>query len=714
MYLKYIQIVNYKNLPCAKFEFRKGANTIIGENDAGKSNAMTALRILLDSNFYYNNKRLKESDFSDSLGDWKGHWIIISAFFDAITPDDKANEICAELTPNSENADFLKSYIRCEGYDYGVVTLFIRPIKSIRKALAAAANKEEFDQIRAKIKLSDYEFYYTSRAQTDFTDSSIYNAIVGDLSAGTYCDPDNTDASILGNRIDILNVWQHISLTFIDALRDVESELRKPKNPIKRIFDVIESDLAETSIEDIKSKIHELNLSIASIGQVADIGGKINHKLQDIVGLVYSPEITIESKLKEDIVSIAKHLSVSPKNQEDIELLGLGHLNILFIALKLVEFEYNRNHEILNIMIIEEPEAHIHTHIQRALFDNLKVSSEYTQVIMTTHSTHLSEVSAIDNINIIKPNSGSSVIMRPTNMLDKFGAEKLALKDITLSTCLERYLDAKRTVLLFSKGVLLVEGDGEELLLPTLVKKALGISLDEIGIGLINVGNVGFENVACIFSPERLQRHCAIITDLDTCVPGADKSKSTAEELGKSRKEKLDRLFGENPWVAQYYAPHTLEVDFAENESNRAYIKKIIKLHYTQETTIASHTSNLDDSLDKRYDSVLTIATGIGKGWYATMLASIVDHNVVIPDYLLCAIVFASQEVITPAILRRMAINILEHYDAGTPQALLKQEFITADNSTLLDQAINHFFELMPDSTYCWFISKRRSMGFDA
>ena len=53
MYLKYFQIVNYKNYKNARFEFGKGANTIIGENDSGKSNAVTALRILLDDGFYY-------------------------------------------------------------------------------------------------------------------------------------------------------------------------------------------------------------------------------------------------------------------------------------------------------------------------------------------------------------------------------------------------------------------------------------------------------------------------------------------------------------------------------------------------------------------------------------------------------------------------------------------------------------------------------------
>lgn len=135
MYLKYVQIVNYKNLRKARFEFGKGANTVIGENDSGKSNAMTAMRILLDDDYFYNTKRLKESDFSESLGDWRGHWIIISAFFDQITDEDQQSEVCTQISPEVEDEDFLKSFIRCEGNNYGVVTLFIRPNKKQRKAL---------------------------------------------------------------------------------------------------------------------------------------------------------------------------------------------------------------------------------------------------------------------------------------------------------------------------------------------------------------------------------------------------------------------------------------------------------------------------------------------------------------------------------------------------------------------------------------------------
>ena len=319
MYLKYVQIINYKNLKNIRFEFSKGANTIIGENDSGKSNALTAIRILLDDNYYYNTKRLKETDFSYSLGDWKGHWIIISAFFDEISNEDKYNEFCAEITPEQENIDFLKSYIRCTDKDFGTVSLFIRPCRTKRIELAEAAQNGTFESVRSQIKLSDYEFYYTARSQADFTNENIYKSIVGDIFAGQYVNPEDDDQSVLGCKIDIMNVWQHISTVFIDALRDVESELRKPKNPIRQIIDTIEGDIKENDIADIKKKISELNAKISNIPQVSDIGKQVNRKLLEMIGAIYSPEIKLESRLKEDFATLARYLTISPSNQADAD-----------------------------------------------------------------------------------------------------------------------------------------------------------------------------------------------------------------------------------------------------------------------------------------------------------------------------------------------------------------------------------------------------------
>ena len=93
----------------------------------------------------------------------------------------------------------------------------------------------------------------------------MYKNIVGDFDQGKYVNPENEDARVLGTKIDILSVWQHISVVFIDALRDAESELKKPKNPVRRAFDSIQSEIHNDDKNTIKTKIRELNDTISSI-----------------------------------------------------------------------------------------------------------------------------------------------------------------------------------------------------------------------------------------------------------------------------------------------------------------------------------------------------------------------------------------------------------------------------------------------------------------
>lgn len=700
MFLKYLQIVNYKNLRSARFSFVEGVNTVIGENDSGKSNAMTALRILLDDTYYYNTKRLKENDFSDSLGNWKGHWIILSAVFGKITSEDKETEVCAGIVPENENEEFLKSYIKSGEDDIGVISLFIRPQKQVRKKLSEITDIAEFEEERKKIKISDYEFYYTSRAQTDFTDKDIYTKIVGDLEKGQCSDPDEDDDRILGCKLNIADVQDHISVVFIDALRDAASELGKPKNPIRRIIESVESLIKESELNTIKSEIVQLNKSISEVEQVELVGQKINEKLLDMIGMVYSPEIILQSRLKDDINSLSRYLFMKPSKQNDIDSLGLGHLNMIYMALKIVEYEVNRTRELINIMIIEEPEAHIHTHIQRTLFDKLKVTKDYTQIITTTHSTHLAEVSEVKNINILKSIGSNSISMQPSQGLDEFGKKNLQLKNLKLSDCIERYLDSKRSVLLFSKGVVLVEGDGEEILIPNLIKNALGVSLDEMGIGLVNVGSVSFEYIASLFSEERIKRTCAIVTDEDIQMVETDSKlyKAEAEKRGKSRKKKLADLYGTNPWVESFFAPHTLEVDFAlaNARANSDYISEVVELNYVDTNTIKRHKENLKQGTDAACaNTVLTLTRDIGKGWYATTLSNYIDIAVAVPQYILGAIAFASKEVISIDIVFKMIEYSLSGYDEKEALALKEErkEFIKKFRERYKDDVVAKFLE---------------------
>lgn len=208
----------------------------------------------------------------------------------------------------------------------------------------------------------------------------------------------------------------------------------------------------------------------------------------------------------------------------------------------------------------------------------------------------------------------------------------------------------------------MVEGDAEEIMLPNLIKTAFGVSLDELGIGVINIGSVSFEYIASIFDDLRIQRHCAIVTDSDTYLENASKSSKDAEVLGLSRKEKLDGLFNENKWVKSFYSKYTFEVDFAEHETNRNYIEKIINEHFSYEKTIEKHINELNGTDSERYDSVLTIAKEIGKGWYSVLLSKIIDNNVIIPDYLLDAVAYSCQDIINKQIIEKISIYVLQNF----------------------------------------------------
>ncbi|HAP8867116.1 TPA: AAA family ATPase, partial [Enterococcus faecium] len=597
MFISTLQIRNFRNYESEIFRFDNETNTIIGENDSGKTNALTALRILLDDSYYYSSKTLKESDFFHGIQNgWQGHWIIISATFEGISEEEFDNEICASISLNSESQTILEELISNADKGVGSISLFIRPNKAIRKQLfdiSTELDSHQFNEFRNSIRLSDYEFYYTSKSNLNFCINENYDKLVGRLNDNIASNPEEDDEALLGSRIDMSDIFKHISVVYVDALRDVLREMKNNRNPVKRIMETIESKISSDNVESLKTIIQQLNETITSVPEIRKIGENINRQLNSIIGSVYSPNLLLSSTMSDDMGSLAKFLSMKPEQNIDLDLLGLGHLNMIYLALKIVEFEACRSRELLNIMLIEEPEAHIHHHIQKTLFEGLNLQKNYTQILMTTHSVHLAEVSEISRMNVLKSFNGKSIVMNPANNLNSFAKEKLKKNNLNLINAVERYLDVKRNGLLFSKGVILVEGDAEEILIPQIVKKLFGINLDELGIGLINVGSTSFEYIASLFDDDRIQRKCAIVTDLDEqAIPSEHRLyKSTAQEKGQARKEKLSSLFNENNWVNCFYANTTFEIEFLDvnKENILTYVSPIIDDAFKDKKTITAY-----------------------------------------------------------------------------------------------------------------------------
>lgn len=100
MHISKLQLVNYRNFECANVIFNKGVNTIIGENGSGKTNLFRALRLLLDDTLLRAAYRLDEKDFHRGLGDWRGHWIVISLEFDEVSQDEAIQSLFLHGTGN--------------------------------------------------------------------------------------------------------------------------------------------------------------------------------------------------------------------------------------------------------------------------------------------------------------------------------------------------------------------------------------------------------------------------------------------------------------------------------------------------------------------------------------------------------------------------------------------------------------------------------------
>lgn len=639
MYISSLSIRNFRNFKNAKLFFKNGINTLIGENGSGKTNLFYALRILIDGTLPRNFK-FYESDFNRSIGDWMGNWIIISIVFNDLDVGEEAQTFAIHSvghmgveTTGSYSVYFRPKYeLRKELFDYSKIP---------EKNLAGLQN------ILKKYTIDDYETKCLNRATGDFSDDNIYKKYIGDFEKIEFPDPDNEEALIFGTHpSNGVNIHDEISCTFIKALRDVESDLKSYiNNPLISLLRGREKTVEVGKKKEIIESIDSLNEKIGSLDEVRDIKGGIDKSIKNAVGTTYAPNIDIKSELPNEMEKLFQSLKLWVGDPDDegykgkIWELSLGGANLIFLSLKLLEYEKVKNDKIANFLLIEEPESHIHTHIQKTLFDNLRENK--TQVIISTHSTHISSASKISSLNILSRGDKEALVFQPSNKLKKGEITRI-----------ERYLDAVRSNLLFAKGVILVEGDAEQILIPEMFKKVFGLSLDEIGVSLINIGSTSFQNVAKIFHSDRVRKNCSILTDFDkSIIPLPEESDSDSdyqkhcrqsEKSGKERKESLDEFCKDDVYVRPFYSQYTFEVDLLMNRNDFEFVNCLDKI-YTRKADIEGVGKKLQNkSVEIAGVEVLRIAEKHGKGWLALLVSEELVYNTNIPEYVLGAIAFAS------------------------------------------------------------------------
>lgn len=675
MHISKLSLVNYRNFLNAKMVFKEGINTIVGENGSGKTNLFRAIRLLLDDWMMRSAYRMNEQDFCRALQDPRGHWIIISIEFEKISHEEAIQSLFVHGLGVADG----------EMVDKATYNLIFRPKVDIRQSLSKLddGDKDGLKAILRTIKIEDYEVIFTGKSAADFNCQETYKRIVGDFENVVFSD--EVEPPEIGLQIPkMLCVSKEVSFTFIQALRDVVAEFHNNRtNPLLSLLKNKSGDIDPNVFQPIADMVNQLNDSIETLEDVKDIRNDIEKTIKEAVGETYSPtSLSIKSGLSDEADKLFQELKLFVGESEEdyegaIHELSLGGANLIYLTLKLLEFKYQSDQETCaNFLVVEEPEAHIHTHIQKTLFDKLDFPN--TQIIYSTHSTQISEVSNVNNINVLGKSDGYCEVYQPVTGLTPIQSRNV-----------QRYLDAIRSNLLFAKSIILVEGDAEEILIPVLIKQVLGVSLDELGISLINIRSTGFENVAILFHDNRIRKKCAILTDLDvsiidTEIEDDDPEKEfkrkclRSQKSGKTRKVRLDAFSNNNDWVSVYYAQHTFEVDFILGGINRDEAKSTVDVVYTDNATIEHAKEDLNSDEVAIYGKrILTMANNMGKGWFAIQLSHSINCHTHIPDYILKAIIETSpsfnNKIWADVITHRLSCVEHENFDLNTIIGELKQ-----------------------------------------
>jgi putative ATP-dependent endonuclease of OLD family len=385
---------------------------------------------------------------------------------------------------------------------------------------------------------------------------------------------------------------EYLKATYLPPLRNAERELRSGRRSrLSRILGAMPS-MASQASETVEGQLPTLIDTMRDTDRLIEQNSGVKG-VQDAVNATFLGRLSFEGDplaatlglgVKGSFDQILERLELylnSPIGQTERVTRGLGYNNLLFMAAELLLLQSQPGQ--VPLLLIEEPEAHLHPQHQTLFMQVLErraappVTADdglQVQVLLTTHSPQLAAGANIENLTMVVGYQTYPLASEQT---------KLDTGDYAF---LRRFLDATKANLFFARGIIIVEGDAENILLPAIAVK-LGRPLGKHGVSLVNVGHRGLFRYSRILQREdgaRMPIPVALIPDRDVPPDVAKKlvgdRRTEGDYTAAEKQAHIESLAADEGGCVRAFPSEqwTLEFDLARQPELALIVHQAVKL----------------------------------------------------------------------------------------------------------------------------------------